>query len=178
MGDRVDFEDFVTARSPRLLRVAFLLTRDRATAEDLLQTTLAKAWFVWHRVDGDPEPYVRKIMVTTFTSWRRRRWTREDSTAEVPDYPIAGGMDAVEDRHGLWPALGRLPPRQRAVLVLRFFEDLTEAQVALALGVSVGTVKSQTNKGLARLRADTRLTDQQTHVNPLATALIASRKAM
>ena len=155
--DQAGFEEFVSARSSRLLRVAYLLTRDWALAEDLLQTALVKAWFAWARLDGDPEPYVRKIIVTTCTSWRRRRWVREHSVGELPDQPVRGGMDVVDDRAGLWPALGRLPVRQRAVLVLRFFEDLTEAQTARELGVSVGTVKSQTSKALARLRADTRL---------------------
>ena len=157
MTDRAGFEEFVAGRSSRLLRVAYLLTRDWALAEDLLQTALVKAWFAWGRLNGDPEPYVRKIIVTTCTSWRRRRWVREDSVGEIPDRPVRGGMDVVDDRAGLWPALCRLPVRQRAVLVLRFFEDLTEAQTARELGISVGTVKSQTSKALARLRADTRL---------------------
>ena len=156
MADRPGYDDFVAARSSRLLRVAYLLTRDWAAAEDLLQTALMKAWFAWARLDGEPEAYVRKIIATTYVSWRRRLWTREVSHGELPDRAGTARpeTDAVEDRHGLWPALGRLPARQRAVLVLRFFEDLTEAQVAVALGVSVGTVKSQTSRALARLRAD------------------------
>ena len=157
MADRAGYDDFVAARSPRLLRVAFLLTRDWDEAEDLLQTALMKAWFAWPRLDGEPEAYVRKIIATTYVSWRRRFWTRELSRGEMPE-PAGPGTaaetDAVEDRHGLWPALGRLPARQRAVLVLRYFEDLTEAQVAATLGISVGTVKSQASRALARLRAD------------------------
>jgi RNA polymerase sigma-70 factor (sigma-E family) len=154
VADRAGYEEFVAARSSRLLRVAYLLTRDWSLAEDLLQTALMKAWFAWSRLDGEPEAYVRKIIATTFTSWRRRRWTGEVSHAEMPERAVCDRMDAVDDRFGLWPALGRLPKRQRAVLVLRFFSDLTEAQTADALGVSVGTVKSQTSKALAKLRAD------------------------
>jgi len=154
VADRAGYEEFVAARSPRLLRVAFLLTRDWALAEDLLQTALMKAWFAWSRLDGEPEAYVRKIIATTYTSWRRRRWTGEVSHAEMPERAMPDGLAAVDDRFGLWPALGRLPKRQRAVLVLRFFEDLTEAQTAEALGISVGTVKSQASKALVKLRAD------------------------
>lgn len=158
MADRAGFDNFVAARSPRLLRVAYLFTRDWSEAEDLLQTALVKAWFAWGRLDDQPEAYVRKIIATTFISWRRRRWNSEVSHADVPEQSVPDGTGAVEDRYGLWPALGRLPRRQRAVLVLRFFEDLTEAQVAAALGISIGTVKSQTSKALAKLRADTSLT--------------------
>jgi RNA polymerase sigma-70 factor (sigma-E family) len=154
MPDRAGFDEFVAARSPRLLRVAYLLTRDWGEAEDLLQTALMKAWFAWGRLDHEPEAYVRRIIATTFISWRRRRWTSEVSHADLPERPAPDGTGVIDDRHGLWPALGRLPKRQRAVLVLRYFEDLTEAQVAAALGISVGTVKSQASRALAKLRED------------------------
>lgn len=166
MADRAGYEQFVESRSPRLLRVAYLLTRDWALAEDLLQTALIKAWFAWSRLDGEPESYVRKIIATTYISWRRRRWIGEVSHAEMPELPAPDGTAAVDDRFGLWAALGRLPKRQRAVLVLRFFEDLTEAQTAEALGVRVGTVKSQTSKALARLRADADLSAPATPAVP------------
>jgi len=148
------FAEFVTERSARLLRTAYLLTRDWAKAEDLLQTSLAKAWFSWGKIREDPEPYLRKIMVNTYASWWRRRWNGEEPTAELPERPVLDDHDVVEDRAALWPALGRLPKRQRAVIVMRYFEDLSEAQVAATMGTSIGTVKSQTAKALARLRLD------------------------
>ena len=85
MASDVEFDEFVVARSPALLRTAYLLTRDRQLAEDLLQTALTKAWFAWRRIDGDPEPYVRRILVTTSVSWWRRRWTHEMPTGFVPE---------------------------------------------------------------------------------------------
>jgi RNA polymerase sigma-70 factor (sigma-E family) len=158
MADRREFDEFVVTRSSRLLRTAFLLTHDWALAEDLLQTALAKSWFAWGRLDEDPEPYVRKILVNTYASWWRRRWRGESPTESLPD--VAGvahhpdPTSQIDDRDELWQALGRLPRRQRAVIVLRYFEDMTEAQTAEALSVSTGTVKSQTSKALARLRLD------------------------
>jgi RNA polymerase sigma-70 factor (sigma-E family) len=155
VADKSGYDEFVAARSPRLLRVAYLLTRDWGEAEDLLQTALMKAWFAWRRIDGEPDVYVRRIIATTFLSWRRRRWTGEISRGELPQTAAADSMSMVEDRLGLWPALGRLPKRQRAVIVLRYFEDLTEVQVAAELGITVGTVKSHTSRALSALRSDT-----------------------
>jgi RNA polymerase sigma-70 factor (sigma-E family) len=149
---QADFDEFVAARSSRLLRTAYLLTRDHALAEDLLQTALTKAWFAWSRIEQDPERYVRKILVNTFASWWRRKWNGEHASAELPERPGPG--DPTDDRHDLWAAMGRLPRRQRAVVVLRFVEDLSEAETARMLGVSTGTVKSQTSKALAKLRID------------------------
>lgn len=153
----VVFDEFVLARSSGLLRTAYLLTHDHALAEDLLQTALAKAWFAWERIDQH-EAYVRRILVTTYATWWRRRWNGEHPTDELPE---AGGSpdptdpsDAVGQRHDLWSAMERLPRRQRAVVVLRYFEDLTEAQTARVLGCSVGTVKSQASKAFAKLRID------------------------
>jgi len=157
----VDFDEFVAARSTRLLRTAYLLTRDHALAEDLLQTSLTKAWFSWSRINGDPEPYVRKILVNTFASWWRRRWNGEHAYAEPPE-PEAGSHDDADGRHDLWTAMGRLPRRQRAVIVLRYVEDLSEAETARLLGVSPGTVKSQTSKALAKLRIDPALATETT----------------
>ena len=149
-----DFDEFVAARSSRLLRTAYLLTRDHALAEDLLQTALAKAWFSWSRID-DPEPYVRKVLVNTYSSWWRRRWNGEHAYAEPPESdPGDGPGHRADESHDLWTAMGRLPRRQRAVVVLRYVEDLTEAETARILGISVGTVKSQTSKALAKLRVD------------------------
>ena len=149
MADRGIFQDFVVTRSDRLLRTAYLLTRDWATAEDLLQESLAKAWFAWPRVD-EPESYVRRVMVTTYTSWWRRKWRRELPSGNLPDTPCT---DALPDDE-LWHAVGRLPARQRAVIVLRFYEDLPVTEVARLLGCGTGTVKSQTAKALAKLRMD------------------------
>jgi RNA polymerase sigma-70 factor (sigma-E family) len=151
---REDFEEFVAARQAALLRTAYLLTGHRQDAEDLLQVALVKAVPHWHRIQGDPEAYVRRILVRENVSrWRRRRW-REVSTDTPADRGAPAGNlpDDVAGRLALRQALLGLAPRQRAVLVLRYLEDLTEAQVAEALGVSVGTVKSQARDGLARLR--------------------------
>src|SRR5262245_43029355 len=154
MADPGRFDEFVAVRSPRLLRTAFLLTSDWALAEDLLQTALAKAWFVWRRVDGGPEPYVRKILVNTYASWWRRRWQSERPTETLPERASVDQHGGVEARDEVWRALGRLPRRQRAVLVLRYFEDLSEVEIAEVLGCSVGTVKSQASRALAKLRLD------------------------
>jgi RNA polymerase sigma-70 factor (sigma-E family) len=158
MADRSAFEEFVAARSPRLLRVCYLLTQDWGQAEDLLQTALAKAWFRWGTI-GEPEAYVRAVITNTYASWWRRRWRGEVPTEYLPERAAADATPDVDERDQMWAALGRLPRRQRAVLVLRFFEDLTERQTADALGISVGTVKSQTARALASLRIDPGLAD-------------------
>ncbi|MFC4049763.1 SigE family RNA polymerase sigma factor [Actinomadura syzygii] len=155
MREQPDYVAYVRERSPRLLRTAYLLCRDWALAEDLLQTALVKAWRAWRRIEDDPDPYVYRILVNTHASWTRRRWRGERPTERPADGPDpADGIGAAEDKAVLWDALGRLPHRQRATVVLRYFEDLSESQVAAALGCSVGTVKSQTSKALAKLRVD------------------------
>lgn len=156
---RPDFEEFVVVCSDRLLRTAYLLTRDPALAEDLLQTALTKAWFAWRRLDEQPEPYVHTILVNTYATWWRRRWRGERPTGELPEQREVAAADGPETRHDLWVALGRLPRRQRAVVVLRFFDDLSEADTAELLGCSPGTVKSQTAKALAKLRVDPALVE-------------------
>jgi RNA polymerase sigma-70 factor (sigma-E family) len=158
MADRAGFDEFVATRSQALLRTAYLLTGDHGLAEDLLQTALAKSWFAWARIDGPPEPYVRRVLATTYATWWRRRWRGERPTGDLPDRPAAAGR-SVEDRDALWRALATLPRRQRAVVVLRYWEDLSEAETAAALGVSTGTVKSQASKALATLRRHPDLTD-------------------
>ena len=157
MADRSGFDEFVATRSPALLRTAYLLTGDRGVAEDLLQTALAKCWFAWGRIEGPPEPYVRRVLATTYATWWRRKWRAERPTGELPDRGDPAGTAPVEDRDALWRALGALPRRQRAVVVLRYYEDLSEADTAAALGISTGTVKSQAAKALAALRRDTDL---------------------
>jgi RNA polymerase sigma-70 factor (sigma-E family) len=154
----VGFDDFVVMRSPRLLRTAYLLTHDWALAEDLVQTALARAWEAWHRIEGDPEPYVRRIIVNSYASWWRRRWTGELPTEVLPERAHPGDAHGgVDERDRLWRALRQLPRRQRAVLVLRYFEDMSEAEIADALGCSLGTVKSQASRALAKLRLDENL---------------------
>lgn len=152
MASRSEFDDFVAGRSPALLRTSYLLTRDTQAAEDLLQTVLVKAWRVWGRLDEGPEAYVRKALVNTYVSWWRRRWHGEVPTDQMPER-AATTMD-LELRDAVLGALGRLPRRQRAVVVLRYYEDLSEAETARLLDVSVGTVKSQCSKALAHLRVD------------------------
>jgi RNA polymerase sigma factor (sigma-70 family) len=139
------------------------------SAEDLVQIALAKAWRSWGRIEGNHEAYVRRIIVNEFASSWRRRWRGEVSTADLPELSRdghgehGGGSsngngdlgdpgDAVSTRQSLLAALATLPPRQCAVVVLRFFHDYTEAATAEAMGTSVGTVKSQTFKALAALR--------------------------
>jgi RNA polymerase sigma-70 factor (sigma-E family) len=150
----VAFDDFVAARSSHLLRTAYLLTRDHGAAEDLLQTALARSSSAWGRIVDDPEPYVRKVIVNTYTSWWRRRWTGEVATAVLPDRAQPESGASIEDRVVLWQALGRLTRRQRAVIVLRYLDDLSEIETARVLGIAPGTVKSQTSKALAALRVD------------------------
>jgi RNA polymerase sigma-70 factor (sigma-E family) len=152
--DDAAFEAFVTARSHDLMRTAVLLTRDRGHAEDLLQTALVKAYRRWNRIDGeDPYPYVRRILVTTAASWRRLRVTQEIVSLPASEAGTPDSTDAVAERDRMAEALGTLPSRMRAVLVLRYTEDLSEAATAEILGCSVHTVRSQTVRGLARLRA-------------------------
>jgi RNA polymerase sigma-70 factor (sigma-E family) len=154
VDDEDGFREFVRARLARLSRAAYLLAGGHAQAEDLLQATLIKAAANWGRISaaGDPEAYIRKILYHEHVgSWRRRR------LAEYPTdvLPERGGEDEADRtalRLSLEHALGKLTRGQRAVLVLRYFEDLSEATTAEALNVSVGTVKSQTNHALRRLR--------------------------
>ncbi|MEU7852706.1 SigE family RNA polymerase sigma factor [Nonomuraea sp. NPDC049141] len=154
MRDRADFERYVEQRSARLLRTAYLLCRDWPTAEDLVQTALAKAWLAWRRVGGNPDPYVYRILANTHASWWRRRWHGETPTEDVPDL---AGQDPNADlgtREALRAALAALPARQRAVIVLRYFEDLPDTVIAGILGCSVPTVRSQASRALAKLRLD------------------------
>lgn len=157
---REDFRSYVTARSGALLRTAYLLTGNRADAEDLLQTSLAKAYLAWDRIrerealDG----YVRRVMVNTQTSFWRRRRVDEKPTDDLPEGPEGRDATADLDLHdALWTALASLPRKQRAAVVLRYYEDLSEAETARVLGVSVGTVKSTTSRALAKLRDDSAL---------------------
>ncbi|MCO1595279.1 SigE family RNA polymerase sigma factor [Micromonospora sp. RHAY321] len=149
-----EFREFVAARSAALLRTAYLLAGDWATAEDLLQTALTKTYLAWKRLGGIEavEPYARRVMVNTSTSWWRRRWHGERPTEVLPE---RAGVDEIQqqlDRDLLWRHLRELPNRQRAVLVLRYYEDMSEAQTAAMLDISPGTVKSQASRALSTLR--------------------------
>ncbi len=147
------FREFVASRSAALLRVAFLLTGDHGHAEDLLQTALMKTSRRWaHLVDRDAcYAYVRRVMVNTQTSWLRRRRVIENYVDVLPE--TTEQVDDASDAHApVMLALGQLPPGMRAIVVLRFYEDLGEAETARVLGCSIGTVKSQTSRGLARMR--------------------------
>ncbi len=166
-AERVAFEALVDARSTALLRTAYLLTGDWGTAEDLLQTALAKTWFRWAEVRDKQaaEAYVRQVMSRTFATWWRRRWRGETPTDVLPDIAGADAYSQADARHLLGRALAELPPRQRAIVVLRFYEDLTEAQVAETVGCSVGTVKSTVSRALVRLR-ESGLLDDHTDTHP------------
>jgi RNA polymerase sigma-70 factor (sigma-E family) len=157
---RDDFSEFVAARGPALQRTAFLLTGDWGRAEDILQTVLVKTLRHWPRVSsGSPEAYVRTALARTAVSSWRRRWHGEAPSATLPEGSSDSWSD-VDRRRVVFDALRQLPARQRAVIVLRFYEDLTEVAVADALGVSVGTVKSQTAKALQRLRVSPHMNDE------------------
>ena len=144
------FAEFVVARQAALLRTAYLLTGHAQDAEDLVQTALVKVVPVWRRISDNPEPYVRRVLVRENVSrWRRRRW-REASTDAVPE-TLAHAADH-DELLAVRAALMRLAPRQRAVVVLRYYEGCTEAEIADQLGISPGTVKSHARAALARLR--------------------------
>lgn len=148
------FTAFVAARSRSLLRTAYLLTGDHGLAEDLLQTALTKTYLAWARIrDKDSlEAYVRQTMITTQTSWWRRRWQGETPTATLPESTYDAATATSDERARVFPHLKALPARQRAVIVLRYYEDLPEAEIARLLGCTPGTVKSQAHRGLATLR--------------------------
>lgn len=156
MGDSESeqFQLFLAARGDRLYRVALALTGGHHAAEDLLQEALARTFARWRHVRGDPEAYVRRAMYhSQVTLWRRRGRLREVPAGQVPDRPDPRDeAEATDRRLQLRQALMRLGPRQRAVLVARFFEDLSDVETARLLGCSASTVRSQTHRALARLR--------------------------
>jgi RNA polymerase sigma-70 factor (sigma-E family) len=153
------FAAFVAKRSAALLRTGWLLTGSEAAAQDLVQAALLRTWTRWDRVVRKdlPETYVRKVLLSTFLTWRRRRWVHETPTDGVVDLPAPDATAEVEVREVVRAVLDTLPRGQRATLVLRFFDDLSERDTAAVMGCSIGTVKSQTARALARLRADGRL---------------------
>ena len=164
---RADFRDYVVSASPALLRTAYLMTGNRADAEDLVQASLAKTYLAWSRIREAEavDAYVRRVMVNTRTSWwRKARHLPMSPTDEAFLLERASAGDDYADadlQAALWAALGRLSRRQRAAVVLRYYEDLTEADTAAALGVSVGTVKSTVSRALHKLREDAGLQDDE-----------------
>lgn len=151
-----DFEAWMTARQRWLLRTAFLLTGDVHTAEDLVQTTLAKLYLAWDRVADSHgvDAYARKILVNEHATMWRRKWRhREVVTDDFSGHEVPVRDEEYDGtRTALWQAVRALAPRQRAVIVLRYYEQLSEAETAEALGISLGTVKSQANRAIATLR--------------------------
>ncbi|MEU7526218.1 SigE family RNA polymerase sigma factor [Saccharothrix sp. NPDC042600] len=160
-ADEQGFREFAVGHAAALRRTAYLFCGDWHTAEDLMQASLLKLYQAWHRVEwrDNPSAYARKVLLRTWLDEKRRPWRRaEQRDGEVPDRADASAdPDLAEEK--LWArdlvhaALLRVPPRQRAVLVLRYFEDLPVSEVAVAMGCTEGTVKSQTARGLVALRA-------------------------
>jgi RNA polymerase sigma-70 factor (sigma-E family) len=156
-----DFRAFVGARWRRMLRTAYLLTGSPHDAEDLVQTALARTYSRWGRVQraDDPDAYVWRVMINLNVDRLRRRSVREWLTDRLPERLAGDRSDQVATRSALLDALGRLPARQRAVVVLRYAEDRSETEVAAMLGIGVGTVRGYSSRGLARLRDDGALQD-------------------
>jgi RNA polymerase sigma-70 factor (sigma-E family) len=153
-ADEQDFHEFVVAASPDLSRLARMLAADSHAGEDLLQATLLKTWSAWPRVRraDNPNAYVRRVMVNAAAKAGRRRWRGEIPTHVIPDSPTADSTKDVDDRRVLVRAVRELPPRQRAAIVLRYFLDLGDEEVAETLDCSVATVRSQISRALATMR--------------------------
>ena len=162
-GNRLTFGEYVRSRGSTLLRAAQMMTGNRADAEDLVQATLVKAFQSWNRITDQAalDNYVRRVMVNTHISGWRRRHVDEYPTDELPDSP-ADDVTGQRDLHDVVQrAVDRLPRQMRAAVMLRYYDDMTEPEVAAALGVSVGTVKSTVARAVAKLREDAELTAGQ-----------------
>lgn len=154
-SEREEFDAFVVGAWARLFRTAHALTGNRQDAEDMLQNAFVKAYSNWRKVRraDSPEAYVHRIVTNeTISAWRRRWRQVERSTDTLPETRSDGPADAVSSRATMWSAIQDLPPRQRAIVVLRYYEDLSERDIAQVLGVSPGTVKSQARTALRSLR--------------------------
>jgi RNA polymerase sigma-70 factor (sigma-E family) len=152
-GEEDRFTDFVRAHSASLFRTAYLLTGDHQRAEDLLQSTLVRVYQRWARIETMERPvaYARKVLVSQSASWWRRRSSHE-SPLQLRDEPEWGsGVESFAEHERVWEAVLTLPPRQRAVMVLRYYEDLSEAEIAETLGMAPGTVKSHAHQATRRL---------------------------
>lgn len=156
MRDDTAYVEFVSARWAALYRLAYLLTGSSVAADDLLQSVLERVYVVWRKVErlDAPEAYVRRMLVNRAISDGRRASRRELATGDLPEQPTdsAAEVAGVVDRAVLWPLVQQLPPRQRAVVVLRYYEDLSEAQIAHVLGCAPGTVKSHASAALRSMR--------------------------
>ena len=153
-ADADAFSEFAAARSGSLFRTAYLVVGDYQLAQDLVQESLTKTYLSWSRLRdvGKAEAYTRRVIVTTSVSWRRRRSFRERPTEHVPDPGVPDASTSFADHEELWAELRVLPPRQRAAVVLRFCEDLSERQTAELMGCSVGSVKRHCSLGIGKLR--------------------------
>ncbi|MFF7446520.1 MULTISPECIES: SigE family RNA polymerase sigma factor [unclassified Streptomyces] len=165
-ADLLDFDTYAAVRWPRLLRTAYLLTNgDHHEAEDLVQVTLAKVYLRWHHIRtlDVPDQYVRRALINNNTTRQRKRRVVQLLTPHLPEHRVpagnAGGPDSYDTRSELFAALATLPPRQRAVVVLRYWECLSEEETARILDCSVGTVKSQASRALKKLRSSAALSD-------------------
>lgn len=150
------FEEYAFARGPALIRLARLLTGDEHLAQDLVQDVLARAYARWRRISRTdrPDTYVRRMLVNAHHSWWRRRSSREIVVAELRDRPHAGDRTAeIAERDALWRLVRELPPRQRTVIVLRYYEDLDDNRIAEILGCTTGTVRTHAKRALTVLRA-------------------------
>jgi RNA polymerase sigma-70 factor (sigma-E family) len=156
------FRDYVLARGTALLRMAVVLTGNRADAEDLVQAALAKTYLAWGKINdrAATDAYVRRAMVNTHISWWRHRKLEEFPTDELPDQVVADHARDSDVAEVVRRALDRLPRRMRAAVMLRYFEDMTEPEIAAALGISLGTVKSTVSRAVARLRIDEELGEE------------------
>ena len=171
-SSQYDFTTFVTGRGHALLRSAYALCGNQHTAEDLVQSALAKAASRWTRIQGEPEHYVRTVLYREFVSgWRHRRRRPETVVADLPDDGHSDHADATTDRVALRQLIATLPPRQRAVIVLRYLEDMSVDEVAGVLGCTRGTVSSQATRALAHLRrSNPTLRDDRAPMHPLPLA--------
>lgn len=151
----VDFDDWVAARGPALLRLAYVLTGSRADAEDVVQDALSRALPRWSRIStlDDPDAYVRRMVVNAHVSWWRRTRRREVPVESVRERAVADGP-STEERDRIWRACRALPPDQRTAIVLRFYEDLDYADIAALTGVREGSVRSRVSRGMAALRQE------------------------
>lgn len=155
-GAAAEFSAYVAERQHALKRTAYLLTGDHHSAEDLVQSALARVYLAWGKINDHKalDAYVRRTMINEHTSWWRRAWRKAERTTDtVPELPEPTGQPDHAERDEVWTLVKSLPPKQRAAVVLRYYEDLSEADTAAALGCSVGNVKRQTSRALASLRA-------------------------
>lgn len=174
-GSEAWFACFVRQRWTSMVRLAYPLTLDEGRAEDVVQESFAKLWSAWPRVrDDDVDAYLRRIVVNQALTIRRRRWSRERPTDDMPEPAVSAETGPIDDRQALVIALAALSKGQRAVTVLRYAWDMSETQVAEVLGCSVGTVKTQASRGLTRLRAQ--LGDAW-YVDPTDRQVVSARRA-